>query len=51
MNNQIKAFHDNVKHSQLRETVMNHLKTLNREQEILSRAGVTGYMTSVANFS
>ena len=51
LNNQIKAFHDNVKHSHLRETVMNHLKALNREEEILSRAGVTNFMTSAANFS
>ena len=30
LSNQIKAFHDDVKHSQLRVTVMNHLKDLNR---------------------
>ena len=30
LSNQIKAFHDDVKHSHLRVTVMNHLKDLNR---------------------
>ena len=39
MGSQIKAFHDKVKNTDLSETVMNHLKTLNRDEEILRDAG------------
>ena len=48
MGSQIKAFHDNVKHKHIGETVMNHLQQLNREEQILSQAGGTMYDKTAA---
>jgi len=42
MKNQIKAFKDGVYYNQISETVMNHLKQLNREDELKSQAATTG---------